>query len=98
MSACKEGSQWSRAQDILTSVERIWIHVRNPLYVLGCGIPYSYVKRILFLSTVMWAKVWASLLPAAELIVFTRPFTVLLQTIRRHEGEGEIFFVSSLTL
>ena len=25
-----------------------WINVRDPLYFLGCGIPYIYVKRILF--------------------------------------------------
>ena len=27
-----------------------WIHVRDPLYFLGYGIPYIYVKRILFSS------------------------------------------------
>ena len=27
-----------------------WINVRDPLYFLGLGIPYIYVKRILFSS------------------------------------------------
>ena len=27
-----------------------WINVRDPLYFLGYGIPYIYVKRILFSS------------------------------------------------
>ena len=27
-----------------------WINVRDPLYFLGYGIPYIYVKRILFFS------------------------------------------------
>ena len=38
----------------------IWINVRDPLtlYFLVYGIPYIYVKRILFLPgpRVMWAK------------------------------------------
>ena len=27
---------------------KFWINVRDPLYFLGYGIPYIYVKRILF--------------------------------------------------
>ena len=39
-----------------------WINVRDPLYLLGYGLPYMYVKRISCLPRVIWAKIRPSVL------------------------------------
>ena len=40
----------SRKKGTLIINGLLWINVRDPLYFLGYGIPYTYLKRILFSS------------------------------------------------
>ena len=48
-----------------------WINVRDPLYFLGYGIPYIYVKRILFLAGAMWAKIISHSSSSCRLSVYS---------------------------